>query len=110
MHIVLKIKSVLSVLTAGIDYNQFLDPMSITIRSDTKLDCANVSIIEDDLVEGRELFEVYFLIDDFDGSYSLIGSNLTIVTILDSNGMLCINKQLICAKYFHFHRVFCIII
>lgn len=50
--------------TAGVDYIQTVSPMLVTLSNDTRLNCTTVSIIEDDLVEGQEMFIVSFDVSD----------------------------------------------
>lgn len=58
----------------------------VTLSNNTRLVCTNVFITEDELVEGQEMFNVYFDISALKGSYSVNGSNTTLINILDSNG------------------------
>ena len=58
----------------------------ITLDINSTTACTSLRITEDVLVEGQELFEVYFEVDDYFGSYAVNGSNTTTITILDSNG------------------------
>lgn len=71
---------------AGIDYSLTIIPSNITLSAAARHECAELSINKDKLVEGQESFNVYFDVDSYSGSYTLNGSNVTKVTILDSNG------------------------
>ena len=83
----------LYVLAAGADYNEMVSPKMVTLSNDNKGGCTNVFIIEDVLIEGQEYFFVFFQVYDYFGSYTLEGNNLTMITIVDSNGK---------------HNIFCI--
>ena len=61
-------------------------PFAITLHNESTVECTDLDITEDVLVEGQESFEVIFEVYEFFGSYAVNGSNTTTITILDSNG------------------------
>ena len=60
--------------------------MMITLDDTIRSSCINVSVLDDDLVEGREFFQLYFETFAELGSYSVNGSNSREVTIIDTDG------------------------
>ena len=68
------------------DYDEMAEPMVVTLTDMIRELCVNVSVVADDLVEGRESFLLFFETIGKLGSYSVNGSNSTVVTITDSNG------------------------
>ena len=50
------------------------------------MDCVNITIFADELVEGMESFQLYFKTVDQLGSYSVIDNSSREITILDTNG------------------------
>ena len=65
---------------------QTVEPVMITLNVTTRESCTSVDIMPDELVEGREYFELYFETFSELGSYSVNGSNSTEITINDTNG------------------------
>ena len=63
-----------------------VNPGMVTLTDQDRMACTNVSVLQDDLVEGRELFELKFETFNEIGSYSVNGSSSTVITIVDSNG------------------------
>ena len=76
--------------------------MMVTLSENNTSGCTIVSITEDMLVEGQEYFQVSISVHGSYGSCTLEGSNLTKITILDSNSKkhikYCINTTCIASN------------
>ena len=72
--------------TDNVDYNDTTDPMMITLTDNLRMDCVNITIFADELVEGMEYFQLYFETVHQLGSYSVIDNSSREITILDTNG------------------------
>ena len=57
----------------------------VTLSENNTRGCTDVSLTKVVLVEGQEDFQVSINVCTFYGSFTLEGSNLTKITILDSN-------------------------
>ena len=60
--------------------------MTVTLSENNRTGCTNVLIIKDMLVEGQEDFYISIKVHDYSGSYTQEGGNVTMITIVDSNG------------------------
>ena len=78
-------QSTIPPFAAGADYNETVAPIMVTLSENNTRGCTDVSIIEDVLVEGQEDFQISINVHTFYGSFTLEGSNLAKITILDSN-------------------------
>ena len=67
------------------DYDMQLNPSNGTLDNSTRQTCFNLTIVDDNLVEGRETLVVQFTVTQVEGSFSLEGMNRAVVTILDND-------------------------
>ena len=68
------------------DYDAQLNPSTGTLDNSTRQTCFNLTIVDDNLVEGRETLVVQLTVTQVEGSFSLEGMHRTVVTILDNDG------------------------